>query len=157
MERKIDMTSDMKQKLSRLYSILGNFQYWKKCHESSLSSYTKSLELFSDNLTAFEGAADSCRGLGRLEEAKESHLQFLVKAPKCHKEYSGALYRLAEINFLMLNVPEFCHYYEKAMQCEKSRLPFLSEVDIIVKKFLFGFYLISKTDELPFCTSCLQQ
>ena len=147
---------EMLLKLSRVYLLLGSLQYWKKCYESSLKNLERSLELSPDDLTALEGAAECYRGLGQLPESKQRHLQFLSKAPKCHKHYPGAFYRIADINLQMLDVAGFCYYFEKGLESERDRLPFLPEVDLLVKRKLFGFYIATKTDHLPFCSSCLQ-
>ena len=145
-----------KLKQSRIYVALGWLQYRKRYYESSLRSFEKSSQLSPDDYTALEGAAECCRWLERLSDSKRLHGQFLSKAPNCHKLYAGTYYRIAEINFQMEDAPGFCYYFEKGMESEGDRLPFLSEVDPIVKRKLLGFYIITKTDHLPFCSSCLQ-
>ena len=146
----------VRMKLSRVYLTLGSLQYWKKYYHSSLKNFEKSMELSSDDFTALEGAAECCRELKRLSDSKQRHLKFLSEAPKCHKHYPDAYYRIAEISFQMLDVPGFCYHFEKGIESEGNRLPFLPEVDLLVKKKLFGFYIVTRTDHLPFCSYCLQ-
>jgi TPR repeat protein/tetratricopeptide (TPR) repeat protein len=143
-------------KLSRVYFLMGCLQYWNECYDSSLKSFEKTLELSSDDITALEGTAECFRKLGRLSDSKKFHIQFLSVAPKCHKQYPGACYRMAEINLSTLDVAGFCSYFEKGLESEKYRLPFLPEVDLLVKQEMFGLYIATKTDGLPFCSSCLQ-
>ena len=143
-------------KQSRVYVTLGWLQYRKRYYESSLGSFEKSMKIATDDFTALLGAAECCKKLEKLSDSRRLHLSFLSKASKCHKQYPRACYGIAEINLETLDAPGFCYYFEKGLESEGVRLPFLPEVNLPVKTRLLGFYFATRTDHLPFCSSCLQ-